>query len=139
MSNPRLSPSQTEIEFRDADIVYLPGDLHDQRKAGAVRFSTPEARDYFANSILESVRPPPIYSDFAEFLAKRMSERVQGRRWMGAHMRRGDFVGIGWTGSVVLYCSLCRCVTTDALNNLERTVRNPKWHRSGKRSILAFS
>lgn len=83
--------------FGSASIVYLPGDLHDQRKPGGLRFTSAEARKGFVDMVLKGVRPPRRYTALGEVLAGRMSEKVGGRRWVGAHMRRGDFLGIDWS------------------------------------------
>ncbi|KAK4052037.1 Cell division control protein 7 [Microbotryomycetes sp. JL201] len=92
-----LSSQLGNEPFVSADIVYLPGDLHDQRKPGGLRFSTQEAREGFVKMILESVRAPVKYEKLGEMLADRMSKKVDGRRWLGSHMRRGDFLGISWS------------------------------------------
>ncbi|KAM0788031.1 hypothetical protein ACM66B_006230 [Microbotryomycetes sp. NB124-2] len=92
-----LSSQLGNEPFVSADIVYLPGDLHDQRKPGGLRFTTKEAREGFVKMILDSVRAPVKYEQLGQILADRMSRKVDGRRWMGSHMRRGDFLGISWS------------------------------------------
>lgn len=83
--------------YGTAAIVYLPGDLHDQRKPGGLRFTTAEARQGFVDTILHGIRPPRKFTALGQKLAQRMSDKVEGRRWMGAHMRRGDFLAIEWS------------------------------------------
>lgn len=88
-------------EARDADIVYLAGNLHDQRKPGGVRFSTAGARDAFTHLVVRGIRAPREVRTVGARLAERMQARVEagggGRSWMGAHLRRGDFVEIAWS------------------------------------------
>jgi hypothetical protein len=83
--------------FGSASIVYVQGDLHDQRKPGSLRFTTDEAREAYVEMVLKGIRPPKRYRILGERLAERMRNRVEGRRWLAAHMRRGDFLGIDWS------------------------------------------
>lgn len=96
----RVSPLTTTLSsdpYTDASIVYLAGNLHDQRKAGGLRFTTFSARDNFVELVLRGIRAPPRIREVGQRLAKRMTERVNGRRWVAAHLRRGDFVNIAWS------------------------------------------
>ncbi|GJN87885.1 hypothetical protein Rhopal_000840-T1 [Rhodotorula paludigena] len=96
----RISPLTTTLSshpYADASIVYLAGNLHDQRKAGGLRFTTFSARDDFVDMVLRGIRAPPRIREVGQRLAKRMAERVNGRRWVAAHLRRGDFVNIAWS------------------------------------------
>ncbi|KWU45804.1 hypothetical protein RHOSPDRAFT_6890, partial [Rhodotorula sp. JG-1b] len=89
-----------------ADIVYLAGNLHDQRKPGGLRFSTAAARNNFTRTVVKGFRPPREIRQVGERLARRMQDRVaragdkkpkQQPLWMAAHLRRGDFVEIAWS------------------------------------------
>lgn len=57
---------------------------------GNLRFMTEEARDDFARLVLHGIRPTQKVIDLAARVADRMTQRNEGRLWMGAHMRRGD-------------------------------------------------
>ena len=57
---------------------------------GALRFTTPAALVDFQHFVLPDLVPIDALQDLAGRLATRMSERTEGRLWMGAHMRRGD-------------------------------------------------
>ncbi|KAL8281330.1 hypothetical protein RQP46_006364 [Phenoliferia psychrophenolica] len=81
-----------------SDILYFDGNIHDFRKPGSLRFSTAVARDAFARSVQRDIRPPPAVWALAGKVVKKIEEKVKGRRWYAAHLRRGDFVGINWTG-----------------------------------------
>jgi hypothetical protein len=63
---------------------------------GALRFTTPLARSAYAKMMVYDISPPPKMLRLAEKLAARMQDRVGGRMWVAAHMRRGDFVKFGW-------------------------------------------
>ncbi|TFY76959.1 hypothetical protein EWM64_g7055 [Hericium alpestre] len=80
----------------DADVVLLEGETHLNRKPGALRFTTTEAREIFADFALHHLHAFPKVFELADKLAQRMSDLTEGRLWMGAHMRRGDFVKLGW-------------------------------------------
>jgi len=80
----------------DADVLVLAGETHNNRKPGAMRFTEPSSRGHFADTVVHSIRAPAKFFDLAERLAMRMREINGGRQWMGAHMRRGDFVRLGW-------------------------------------------
>ncbi|GAA5902852.1 hypothetical protein JCM8208_006493 [Rhodotorula glutinis] len=83
--------------FSNASIVYLAGNLHDQRKPGGLHFTSPAARQDYVDLVVHGVRAPAGVRALGERLAERMGERVEGRRWVAAHLRRGDFVGIQWS------------------------------------------
>ncbi|KDN50150.1 hypothetical protein RSAG8_01486, partial [Rhizoctonia solani AG-8 WAC10335] len=57
------------------DVLVLAGETHLNRKPGGVRF---------------------VHSEHPAKVNDRMEKIVEGRQWMGAHMRRGDFVDHGW-------------------------------------------
>ncbi|KAI0257124.1 hypothetical protein BJV78DRAFT_12780 [Lactifluus subvellereus] len=80
----------------DADVVILAGETHLGRKPGAMRFTGPRARANYASMVVHGIVPPRWVFDLGEILASRMRELVDGRLWMGAHMRRGDFVRLSW-------------------------------------------
>lgn len=103
---------ETNSTYSKADIVYLAGNLHDQRKPGGVRFSTAAARDDFTRMVVRGIRAPREIRQVGERLAKRMQDRVARAGddkkqkskqqqppplWMAAHLRRGDFVEIAWS------------------------------------------
>ncbi|KAG8918191.1 hypothetical protein FRC02_002550 [Tulasnella sp. 418] len=79
-----------------AKILYLQGEVHIPRKPGSMRFITPGARDKIIEIVVHSIRSPDRVRMLAEKIHDRMMEKVGGRMWMAAHMRRGDFVQLGW-------------------------------------------
>ncbi|KAH9178702.1 hypothetical protein EDB89DRAFT_2063636 [Lactarius sanguifluus] len=80
----------------DADVVVLAGETHLYRKPGSMRFTGALARNRYANTVVHSLIPPQKVFDLAEVLANRMRHLTEDRLWMGAHMRRGDFIRLGW-------------------------------------------
>ncbi|KZO92541.1 hypothetical protein CALVIDRAFT_487371 [Calocera viscosa TUFC12733] len=79
------------------EVLWLMGEVHNRRKPGSMYFHSPQARDAYARIVLQDMRFPREVEVVAERLAQRMREKVHGRMWMAAHMRRGDFVTIPWT------------------------------------------
>lgn len=47
-------------------------------------------RDAFAEMVLFDIRPLAAFRNLALKIHSRLEARVEGRMWMGAHMRRGD-------------------------------------------------
>ncbi|KAI9509096.1 hypothetical protein F5148DRAFT_1148555 [Russula earlei] len=80
----------------DADVVILAGETHLYRKPGAMRFTEEHSRAKYASMVVHSLGSPPKVTALAKVLAARMREMNGGRLWMGAHMRRGDFIRLGW-------------------------------------------
>ncbi|KAH8993725.1 hypothetical protein EDB92DRAFT_376405 [Lactarius akahatsu] len=85
-----------DFHDEDADVVVLAGETHGDTRAGAMMFTEDLQRKRFASSVVHSLIPPQKVLDLAEVLSLRMRQRTGGRMWMGAHMRRGDFVEFGW-------------------------------------------
>ncbi|VDB91199.1 unnamed protein product [Peniophora sp. CBMAI 1063] len=103
-----------------ARVLLLEGEVHNGRKPGTMRFTTIPALKEFQRNVLYHLQPPQAVQDLAAALAARMAEKTDGRLWMGAHMRRGDFVTAGWA--------------TD--NSPENHMRVVKGHLAGGREIL---
>ncbi|TFY57376.1 hypothetical protein EVG20_g8576 [Dentipellis fragilis] len=85
-------------EYKDIkdDVLLLAGETHLGRKPGALRFTTTATRADFARIVLFHLHAVDKVFALAEKLDNRMSRLTEGRLWMGAHMRRGDFVRLGW-------------------------------------------
>ncbi|KAF8123741.1 hypothetical protein EV363DRAFT_1179181 [Boletus edulis] len=78
------------------DVLLLRGEIHYERKPASLRFTSTPARDAFARLVLYQLRHIDSVMELSAVMARRMQERVGGRMWMGAHMRRGDFVRYNW-------------------------------------------
>lgn len=72
------------------DVVLLEGEVHLNRKPGGMRFTTTEARDDFARTVLEDVGPSQKVKQLALKVVKRIDELNHDRLWLAGHMRRGD-------------------------------------------------
>ncbi|EJT97466.1 hypothetical protein DACRYDRAFT_112000 [Dacryopinax primogenitus] len=86
-----------EYDSVDADILCLQGEHHPGYPPGSMRFTSAEARTRYQGLVLRDMQFPRVVKDIAERVAHRMTQRVEGRMWMAVHMRRGDFVRLGWT------------------------------------------
>jgi hypothetical protein len=78
------------------DVLLLRGEIHYERKPGGLRFTSEAARDTFARIVLFQMHATDRVKELAASMAQRMQELVGGRMWMGSHMRRGDFIRLGW-------------------------------------------
>ncbi|KAG8755718.1 hypothetical protein FRC14_003711 [Serendipita sp. 396] len=91
-----LRPFAEDFLHVKEDVMLLEGEVHLGRKPGFVRFTTAEARDALARIVLYDIRPPANVLALAIEADRRMNKVNDGRAWMAAHMRRGDFVHLGW-------------------------------------------
>ncbi|KAG9314347.1 hypothetical protein JVU11DRAFT_5139 [Chiua virens] len=80
----------------DADVVVLAGETHLYRKPGQMRFTTRSTQESFQDLVLHHVVPLDRVYELARKLDLRISGMNNGRQWMAAHVRRGDFVSAGW-------------------------------------------
>ncbi|EUC66781.1 O-FucT domain protein, partial [Rhizoctonia solani AG-3 Rhs1AP] len=92
----RLRGMVEDYSHITTDVLVLAGETHLNRKPGGVRFVHSEQRDLFASTVLHDMRPTGPVRRLADKIYDRMEKIVEGRQWMGAHMRRGDFVDHGW-------------------------------------------
>ncbi|CAE6424929.1 unnamed protein product [Rhizoctonia solani] len=92
----RLRGMFDDYNHIDAEVLVLAGETHLNRKPGGVRFVYPEQQAHFASTVLHEMRPTGPIRRLAARLHERMEKIVGGRQWIGAHMRRGDFVHQGW-------------------------------------------
>ncbi|KAI0036562.1 hypothetical protein K488DRAFT_82003 [Vararia minispora EC-137] len=84
-----------------ADVVHVQGETHWNRKAGQLKFSTAEQRTHFASLVLHGIHPIPSIRALGDRMALRMADVNEGRQYLAAHMRRGDFAVFGWTEPTV--------------------------------------
>ncbi|KAH7928998.1 hypothetical protein BV22DRAFT_1030029 [Leucogyrophana mollusca] len=95
---PRDSLRGLKEDYGDvsADVLLVKGEIHYERKPAGLRFTTIDSRDKFSRLVLYNMRPTDSVIELAALLDSRMKEKTGGRMWMGAHMRRGDFVRTNW-------------------------------------------
>ncbi|KAG1803473.1 uncharacterized protein BJ212DRAFT_1486964 [Suillus subaureus] len=86
-----------DFGFIEQDVLLLRGEVHLGRKPGALKFTTLESRERYTQAVLYDFRLTDNVIELADQLSNRMVEKVGGRMWMGAHMRRGDFATLQWT------------------------------------------
>ncbi|KAH0838292.1 hypothetical protein J3R83DRAFT_6569 [Lanmaoa asiatica] len=80
----------------DADVVLLAGETHLYRKPGQMRFTTRPMQELFQGLVVHHVVPIDKVYELARKLDFRISAINNGRQWMASHIRRGDFVSVGW-------------------------------------------
>lgn len=78
------------------DVLLLKGEIHYERKPASMLFTSTTGRDKFARLVLYEITHTDSVKELAEAMSDRMRDIVGGRMWMGAHMRRGDFVRYHW-------------------------------------------
>ncbi|KAF8126161.1 hypothetical protein EV363DRAFT_1174586 [Boletus edulis] len=79
-----------------ARVLLMRGELHLGRKPGFLYFTSAAGRTRFTQTVLYDM---PLIDDIlslAERISNRMFAMNEGRLWMAAHMRRGDFARLGW-------------------------------------------
>ncbi|KAG8701332.1 hypothetical protein FRC09_005427 [Ceratobasidium sp. 395] len=86
-----------DYDWVDTEVLLLEGEVHLDRKPGSLLFTSMPPRDAFARTVLFDLRPLEAFHSLALKIHSRLEARVEGRMWMGAHMRRGDFLRMGWT------------------------------------------
>ncbi|KZT50933.1 hypothetical protein CALCODRAFT_488317 [Calocera cornea HHB12733] len=79
-----------------ANVLWLQGEIHVNRRPSDMWFSTPQARDEYSEFVLYTMRRPENILRIAHRVDLRMRKIVGGRMWMAAHMRRGDFTTVDW-------------------------------------------
>lgn len=79
-----------EYGHPDEEVVLLAGETHLNRKPGSLRFTTRAALDDYMRLTLHDLRYIEKLQIVARRAGARMSEKVGGRMWMAAQMRRGD-------------------------------------------------
>ncbi|KAK0454088.1 uncharacterized protein EV420DRAFT_1749629 [Desarmillaria tabescens] len=77
---------------RKEEVVLLAGEVHHGRKPGSMRFTSRAALDQFVALVLDDVRRIDAVLALADAMVERMYMFTEGRLWMAAHIRRGDFV-----------------------------------------------
>ncbi|PVG04811.1 hypothetical protein CPB86DRAFT_18038 [Serendipita vermifera] len=95
---PSLRSLTLDFSFRryPQRVLLLEGELHLGRKPGSLRFTSVKAREDYARIVLQDLRPPEWVRVLASRLIRRMDYIRNGRAWLAAHMRRGDFTKVGW-------------------------------------------
>ena len=86
----RLKGLVDDYDHITEDVLVLEGETHLGRKPGALRFTSIPARDEFSAAVLYALRPIAAVRRLATKISERLREKMDGRMWMGAHMRRGD-------------------------------------------------
>ncbi|KZV72954.1 hypothetical protein PENSPDRAFT_603747 [Peniophora sp. CONT] len=120
-----------ELGKDPADVVHVQGETHWNRKAGQLRFTTPEARTHFAELVLHGVHPIPPVRALGECFAERMLDLNGGRQYMAAHMRRGDFAVLRYAAEKTIQDHLTRIK-----NRLENgLISLREWGYSGWRTV----
>ncbi|KZT59687.1 hypothetical protein CALCODRAFT_466636 [Calocera cornea HHB12733] len=78
------------------EVLLLEGEVHLWRKPGSLRFTTSAARSNFQSIVLHSMQPHPRVREIGDLMARHLTEKVGGRMYFAGHLRRGDFVELGW-------------------------------------------
>ncbi|KIK18769.1 hypothetical protein PISMIDRAFT_683952, partial [Pisolithus microcarpus 441] len=78
------------------DVLLLRGEIHYERKPASILFTSTAGRDVFARLVLYEIAHTDSVKELADTMSDRMRDIAGGRMWMGAHMRRGDFVRYHW-------------------------------------------
>ncbi|KAH7104769.1 hypothetical protein BKA62DRAFT_693344 [Auriculariales sp. MPI-PUGE-AT-0066] len=82
------------------DVFLMTGEVHLRRKPGGMRFLRKSDRDDFARIVLHDMVYNDEIHELADILERRMRDRVEGRHFLAAHIRRDDFLRISWSPKV---------------------------------------
>ncbi|KAG9099445.1 hypothetical protein FS749_001252 [Ceratobasidium sp. UAMH 11750] len=104
----RLRGLVEDYGWVDREVLLLEGEIHLNRKPGSLLFTSMPPRDAFARTVLFDLRPLEAFHSLALKIHARLEARVGGRMWMGAHMRRKDFLRMGWTSEWSIQAHLSR-------------------------------
>ncbi|EFP77296.2 uncharacterized protein PGTG_03252 [Puccinia graminis f. sp. tritici CRL 75-36-700-3] len=88
-----------ELHKYDEQILHIEGELHNGFPPGQMIWTSLEGRQEFERLVRSVIRPPQWYHHVAARLEKKMRARCGGRSWVGAHMRRGDFLMFEWAAN----------------------------------------
>ncbi|VDC06539.1 unnamed protein product [Peniophora sp. CBMAI 1063] len=119
------------LGMEPANVVHVQGETHWNRKAGQLRFTTGEARTQFAGLVLHGVHPIPAVRALGECFSKRMLDLNNGRQYLAAHMRRGDFSVLKYAAERTIQDHTARI--KDRLHNGLTSLR--EWAHSGWRPV----
>ncbi|KAF9024435.1 hypothetical protein BDZ89DRAFT_954732 [Hymenopellis radicata] len=99
MVAPRSALRGFETDYRHirTNVLLLEGAVHYGRKLGGLYFTTRLAQDLFSSNVLYDFQRVDILQDIAAKMVEHMFDLTDGRLWMAAHVRRGDFVRYHWT------------------------------------------
>jgi len=97
-----------QLASRDEEVLLLEGEIHSNMKPGFLRFGSDGARKEFTRLVLTGIRPIGPIHLVAERIARRMQAENDGRQFMSAHMRRGDFVVFSWTPENIIEAHIAR-------------------------------
>jgi len=88
-----------ELHKYDEQILHIEGNIHNGFPPGQMIWTSLEGRQEFEKLVRTAIRPPEWYHHVAARLEKKMRARCGGRSWVGAHMRRGDFLAFEWAAN----------------------------------------
>lgn len=77
-------------------VLLLRGEVHGGRKPGSLYFTSAANRSRYSQTVLYDMRLTDNVLSLAAQIRDRMLAMNNGRLWMAAHMRRGDFTKLGW-------------------------------------------
>lgn len=78
----------------------MKGNIHNGFPPGQMIWTSLEGRQEYEKLVRTAIRPPEWYHHVAARLEEKMRARCGGRSWVGAHMRRGDFLAYEWAANV---------------------------------------
>ncbi|CAH7689465.1 hypothetical protein PPACK8108_LOCUS24550 [Phakopsora pachyrhizi] len=91
-----------ELKNYDEQVLHIEGEIHNLLPPASMVWSTIDGREEYKKIVRKSMRPPKIYQTIAAKLELKMRAKCSGRSWVASHLRRGDFVGMGWADEDIL-------------------------------------
>jgi hypothetical protein len=86
-------------EYNNVTFLHLDGDPHIFGRQ-PLRFSSESGKNYYEMCVLQYIRYSPEVFNAYNYVKNRLEIKLNNRPYVGIHIRRGDFLRLGWVGEL---------------------------------------